>query len=918
MVSLNATGHDDFAHPPITVRITAIPPKGIFPRARLYPVCSCIRSKTKTSQNLPKLSSTPLYNATLSFDIARPEFRKLLHGAAASCAGFRDACLLGQVWLRQRRFYGSIQQGGFGGFEWSVIIALLLQGGASHGGPILSMQYDFHQLFRATLHFLALRDLIKQPLVIGEEEVKLEKPSEQDIPVLFDAARSTNLLFKMSRCSYCLLRQEAQNTIKMLSSGSQNQFEPTFILKTHEPLLRFDYIFEISMAKVVRSSQEEDVELTCANMIQRMYNILLRGLGSRIKSLDIAQPQPGTWPIDVARTNRVPDDKITISVAVEVENLARTVDRGPPAEESESAQDFRDFWGSKAELRRFKDGSIIESVVWGSTEPSQILREIVSHLLITHFNLRNAQDLQVINLDPHEVMPGFDPNISAFEPTMTAYKTLEKGIRSLDGLPLQVNQIQPSSPALSYSSLYALPLPPRGFFEQPVDFLIKFEGSTRWPDDLRAIQMTKIAFLLKLSDLLQQSNNSLSPQIGVENDHDDVLNKAFLELTHSGIHFRIRIHHDRESTLLQRRLKDKTTAPPDREAAAAALAQHKRLFDRRPLYRQALQIIATRFPALSPAIRLTKKWFHAHMLSAFFADELIETFVVRTFVEPWPWTPPSTAPVGLLRTLLFLSRWSWQSDPLVVDFSAGNSPTTLVGNIKQPDRDEIQTRFAAWRQIDPAMNRVALFVATNFDRDGTTWTEHRPSKLIAGRMRSLAQAASQAVSTKGLYLHLPSIFKPSLKDYDFVLHLKDKFTRAVLVADATKTSKYRNLQQSAKAKTESAVVHGYVGELQDLFGEAATFFYDADGGPAIAGLWNPWAVGERRWKVNLPFSTRAVGRLRGGMGGGHENAAGEVEEDGMDAGEGGGVCLNKEAILHEMVVLGDDMVDSVEVREGRT
>jgi U3 small nucleolar RNA-associated protein 22 len=25
---------------------------------------------------------------------------------------------------------------------------------------------------------------------------------------------------------------------------------------------------------------------------------------------------------------------------------------------------FREFWGDKAELRRFKDGSILEAVVW--------------------------------------------------------------------------------------------------------------------------------------------------------------------------------------------------------------------------------------------------------------------------------------------------------------------------------------------------------------------------------------------------------------------------------------------------------------------------------------------------------------------------------------------------------------------------
>ena len=34
------------------------------------------------------------------------------------------------------------------------------------------------------------------------------------------------------------------------------------------------------------------------------------------------------------------------------------------AEEKEKAEGFRSWWGEKAELRRFKDGSILEAVVW--------------------------------------------------------------------------------------------------------------------------------------------------------------------------------------------------------------------------------------------------------------------------------------------------------------------------------------------------------------------------------------------------------------------------------------------------------------------------------------------------------------------------------------------------------------------------
>jgi hypothetical protein len=43
-------------------------------------------------------------------------------------------------------------------------------------------------------------------------------------------------------------------------------------------------------------------------------------------------------------------------------HAARIVDRGPAADDAAAAAAFRAFWGDKAELRRFKDGSIVEAV----------------------------------------------------------------------------------------------------------------------------------------------------------------------------------------------------------------------------------------------------------------------------------------------------------------------------------------------------------------------------------------------------------------------------------------------------------------------------------------------------------------------------------------------------------------------------
>ena len=44
--------------------------------------------------------------------------------------------------------------------------------------------------------------------------------------------------------------------------------------------------------------------------------------------------------------------------------VSRLVDMGPAADNAKLAARFRAFWGARAELRRFPDGTISEAVVW--------------------------------------------------------------------------------------------------------------------------------------------------------------------------------------------------------------------------------------------------------------------------------------------------------------------------------------------------------------------------------------------------------------------------------------------------------------------------------------------------------------------------------------------------------------------------
>lgn len=646
-------------------------------------------------------------------------------------------------------------------------------------------------------------------------------------------------------------------------------------VKIDEPWMVYDYVFKLSICTPLDRKEGRREAQNFWTKVYALHSRLKDGVADRVKHINIILPKDND-------TSTVPaDGELAIGVVVEPSVALRGVDRGPSPEDEANSEAFRVLWGSKAELRRFKDGSILESVVWTSTDARALLEEIVGHLLKTHVDEKTASSFKLVGNDLEPIVPGFNPALSLFDSVNAAYRALEQDIRTAQGLPLSIRQISPASSALSYSSI-ALPFARKAYPAEPMDVVLQFEGSTRWPDDLQAIQVTKIALMLKLAEVLDQSPSKPRTRIGLENEHSDIFNRSYLQIKYpSSAAFNVRIHHDREHTLIERLLKSQDLHPKERENAAAALASYKRTFESRPAHCQAVQIIATRYPALSPTLRLVKRWFNAHLLGIHFPDELIEIITVRAFVHSQPWKPPGSAQMGLLRTLSFLARWEWQTEPLLVNFS---------GNLKSPELQNASTRFDAWRKIDPIMNRVALFVATNYDTDGTTWTEFSPAKVIASRMTSLAVAAQNAIKQQGFNLDITAIFQPSSKGYDFQIRLSKKFTRRNQLSKGD--SKFKNMQRGTIMDNDLVgydPIGQYLAELRLVFGECCELFYDVNGGDFIAGVWNP-SKGQRRWKPGLPYSTIPL-----------------LPQEDNQAFE---AIMNKDAMLEEMSRIGGDLVES--------
>lgn len=849
---------------------------------------SCIRNHPQ--RNIAGLAendepvATLFYNSSLRSDMLTASYLKLIHAGSKICDSFRDACLLGNTWLRQRGLGSHPHDGGFGNFEWSALLALFLQGGSPGGKHILSEGYSSYQLFKATIQLLAMRDFCKQPLVVSVEGEAL-KFSSSKTPIIWDAKRQHNLLYEMAPWSYNVLRQEARTTLNALGDQNFDGFDATFILRTDGLLYRYDCVAELTISRATAHGPK--ATYTLADQYRQLYEILHRGLGDRTPCINIIPHQSEPWGTESMRPGGIEETPVTIGITTNAEKAGRLIDHGPAAEEKSQAAAFRKFWGDKAELRRFKDGSIQETLVWSGKEngPS-VIEQICHHLIQKHFGHDVEQTMSVSGNGFRKFL-SHDGMQSSFQNAMDAFKQLETDLRSLEGLPLVVRQIMPADAQLRYASIKA-PLARRN--EPPGDVVLQFEGSSRWPDDLVAIQRTKIAFLLKLREQLLESIDSITARLGLENGEHDVLNQGSLDIIYdSGTAFRLRIHHDREQTLLERNLKDKTIDQGSKEIAAMGLAAYKRDYIRAPAHTQAIARLCSRHPALSGTIRLLKKWFASHLLANHIAEEVIELMAARTFVQPWPWELPASIQTGFLRTLSWISRWDWKVEPLIVDLSGSEG-------LKPADIQSVQTKFEAWRKLDPALNRVVLFAASSVDSDGTTWTDGRPAKVVAGRMTALARSACAEISEKQLGLNPGSLFESSLNDFDIVIRLEpiafgQKKSRK---RSGTNGTVFKNLELDLVGDTTSVGLDcpgSLLRELEALYGSAILFFSGGRERPVIAGLWHP-QTDRRIWKLNLSYSTVPL----------KDKTNAEVQTQ-----------ANKEAIVAEIARLGGDLIQSIQL-----
>ncbi|XP_040999624.1 nucleolar protein 6 [Juglans microcarpa x Juglans regia] len=809
--------------------------------------------------------ATPKYNSSILEDMFLEDSEELNRKNLSGRKEFGEASILLKVWARQRcSIYGHDCLNGF-------IISVILSYLASQNKINASMKAM--EIFRVTLSFIASSELWSRGLYFkleGQKAIPKEErmPYKDTFPVVIcNPSAAFNLAFRISRIGFIELQDEAALTLTCLEKCRDGGFEEIFMTKV-DYASKYDYCMRLNL----KGKSEVHASGFCMNdecwrlYEQKVHTLLNQGLSDRAKMIRVTWRNTFSGCSIENGLSIFDREPLLIGVSVSsLEKAFRVVDIGPDAENKNEALKFRMFWGEKADLRRFKDGKIAESIVWESEQWTRhlILKRISEYVLVRHLSLTKENIVHMVDQLDFSLLHGVNDPVSFSGSLLGALEVLTKRLGLIQDIPLKVSSVQPIDPAFRFTSVFP-PEPhplvidkgdvPRthklmSSCIQPLEVMIQLEGSGNWPMDDLAIEKTKIAFLLKIGESLQ---NSWGMKCTATEDDVDVFMSGYV--------FRLRILHERGLSLVKREIGS--------DQVKQVTSADKKLFVRSQ-HSSMINGLQGRYPIYAPVVRLAKRWVASHLFSACLVEEAVELLVAYIFLKPLPFNnAPCSRINGFLRFLRLLSEYDWTFSTLVVDINDDLS----INDVK-----EISDNFMLSRKASEETKQnvsAVMFLATAYDKASEAWTRFSPNSSDLKRLVAYARSSAKLL-TKLISQELNDsykwecLFRTPLNNYDAVILLHgdklpypqrilfpSELNQGKLVARGNASKFFHPLMlprdlkgSSDEVKTKLLVdfdpLRCFVGDLENEFSSTFKVWYDSLGGDAVGITWERFSSKKR-------------------------------------------------------------------------
>ncbi|KAI9364891.1 Nrap protein [Zopfochytrium polystomum] len=960
----------DFSKLKCSIRIIPCISASLFKPSKLAPGRNNVRPSQTNNASEAGLAATPRYNANILHDTSYASHLNFLHQQFAICPAFREAVLLGKVWLAQRGLYQP-----FGGFLLTMIMGYLFRTKAvGKTGIKLGSSYSSYQIIKLTIEFISKHDFKGEPIFMTPDGKPLEEPefsldafARAYDAVIVDPTGRVNLAAFVSVNTLEKLRYEARSSLTYFNDLGADRFDSLFLKNLSHPLVNFDNVICLHKPPGVFPAYKPSVALDfpSRNDFIRYFipKLLLKGLKNRVRLISVEQDAREQWQINESPPTADAEFRpLVIGIILDPENGTRAVEMGPNPEDAEAIADFRRMWGNKSEMRRFKDGTIAESVVWDSAGTLDARTQVTSQMAVYLMSRHGSVDPDTVTCWGGQLLPflqefGGNKSLRAvevrrgtFQNAYEAFQELAKEIRASTGLPLTVTNVIPSHAGLSYSSTF-IPQPhhtaggPAIDYNAPVhrDFmgvLVEFESSGRWPEQLIALQNMKLAFFVALSKSLQLQLTGAQISISKPLDHDPIYSGYMDVSIPPGYSFRLRLRTGREipvakDQLVRARMAKAGSSTVEAPSASLTTAQRyadqaECLYRKLPRHSTRIHNLCLKFPPLSTTCRLLKRFVGAHLLSNIaITDEACDLLAARVFTDCAPYAAiPTTSWCGFIRCLAMLRDWAWDSEILFVEHEGAE--------ITQDARAAAVKEFEKV-VLSPQKGRVfEPRIATSDDVEGLWWLVRGVSdkvkslafkRLCAAATASLKFLEDQVVS--GSDLHIAKLFATPTDGFDILIrldplklskfHQNISYDRSIL---PTPKTDFKNLKfaldqdETIPLLERFDALERFVIDLQVRFGNTVSLFFDQHGGDTVALLWDKTVSQEinnaegKPWKAVRPYAASVASE------GSEEVERGSGRKRKRDGKNEAKTVSRPDvlAMIGEMERIGEGLVVGVEVR----
>ncbi|KAI9164211.1 U3 snoRNP protein [Blastocladiella emersonii ATCC 22665] len=829
------------------------------------------------------LPATPAYNAALLSDMHQLSHLHTLHKAAGVVGSLPEALKLIKVWCEQRALNA-----------WAFPLSYLAAALALKNQ--VGRDLKAIQVFRLVMFYLANHDFAAPLMMLGDH-------ADPDAFSVSEVAMvdqdGVNLTTWAGRSDATRLQLEATKAATLATAGEAGAL---FLTPKIAPQSTFDHLVRIPLPATAPAFYNPRVRLDDPSLAHFLSlavpRLLARALTTRVKLIaHVGDPSAfptATWSVDAeapGSATATPGDALTFGLVFHPTEYARAVDIGPSPQDEAAALAFRRLWGAKAELRRFPDGSILESVAWGAkTAPTKIVAAAIDHVVARHMGVTSG--VAHHGQHPlHKLLRGVERASAAGTATTVsvdeAFRELAALITGLDEMPLPVAAVLPLSPELTRTAVAA--------HRHRATFAVELEASGKWPTEPEALYHMTLLFLAQYATQLE-TKHGLKATV--------VTSPLSLDVDFSGYAFKMVV----------------------KPKSSVALRDELR-------HAGDMSNLTLVYPGFAATVRGFKYLVARHMLGYQIHDHVAELLVAHVFTSPASEhvAAPVDALAGVVRTLALVVRHPWTAEALgvvtrVATPSRSKSAMALNGGSLADDEDESATaqtpaEAAAKAQREAASKRPPTGALVAPPAEGTVVVSSHHKRytvelLAMKRLRAVAKAALAVLSPAGANLTpvkakaLAAVYTPAAADltaFDVTVHLRSEIVGAYVVSGCARL---------AAEHPGFNPVEQWLADVARTYGSLVrTFHNDVDGG-VVGVVVDPRRLVPRRWDhaalVGGEVSNAKFLVAR------RSRAAADDSDSDDDAAAAGGDAVrmvpNVEAVTSDVARMGEGLVDRVVIQ----